>query len=44
MMFSLSSALFALRHTKMHYRKVLLHAIMLLAIVGEIAIFEYQQK
>lgn len=44
MMSSLSSILFALRRAKMHCRKVLHNAIMLLVIVGEIVIFKYQQK
>lgn len=44
MMFSLNSILFALRHTKMHCRKILHNAIMLLVIVGEIVILKYQQK
>lgn len=44
MMFSLSSTLFALRHTEMHCRKVLHNAITLLVIAGQIVIFKYQQK
>lgn len=44
MMFSLSFTLFALRHTRMHVRKVLHNAIMLLVLVGEIVMFKYQQK
>lgn len=44
MVFLLNSILFALRHTKMHCRKVLHNAIMLLVIVGEIVMFKYQQK